>query len=137
MVRDFENYFAGDLVQVSMRWMREQRRGYVDSPVFDYVYRSDDLEHISLYEFLSTFETIPKQNIENPGIFEFESLHPSRQHRVLRKRKMMRIPIIESNNFSDLHILLSSAAYTRCHMLLGTTPNMAPPSNLNKPVLIE
>jgi len=91
MVRDFENYFAGDLVQVSMRWMREQRRGFVDSPVFDYVYRSDDLEHISLYEFLSTFETIPKQNFA--GIFEFENLHPSRQHRVLRKRKMMRIPI--------------------------------------------
>jgi hypothetical protein len=33
-------------------------------------------------------------------------------------------------------MLFSSAGLTLFHMLLGTTPCIAPPSSLNKPVLI-
>jgi hypothetical protein len=35
---------------------------------------------------------------------------------------------------AQVHKLFSSGGTNFCHMVLGTTPNMAPPSNLKKPV---
>src|SRR5215207_4286102 len=38
---------------------------------------------------------------------------------------------------AQLHKLFSSAGFTLFHIDLGTTPNMAPPSSLKKPVSME
>ena len=43
----------------------------------------------------------------------------------------------EAWRMAQEHKLFSSAGFILFHMLLGTTPNMAPPSSLKKPVLIE
>ena len=37
---------------------------------------------------------------------------------------------------AQLHILLLSGGFVLLQMLLGTTPNIAPPSNLKYPVLM-
>src|SRR5690606_36436202 len=51
--------------------------------------------------------------------------------------KINRSPSSISNNLAaQVHILRSSAGLVRCHIDLGTTPNMAPPSSLKKPVSI-
>jgi hypothetical protein len=38
---------------------------------------------------------------------------------------------------AQLHILFSSGGFNFFHMLLGTTPNIAPPSSLKCPAFIE
>ena len=109
MIRQFEEYFAGNSVQYTMRWSRDQGRGYIDSNVFDYIYRPTGLENMCLYEFLSQYESVSKHTVstQRADIHEFEQSHPSKDFKVLRQLSCACIPIIEGDNFCDLQLLLS------------------------------
>ena len=56
MIRQFEQYFAEENIQFKMRWSRDSMSGYIDSDVFNYMYRPQCLENLCLYEFISKFD---------------------------------------------------------------------------------
>ena len=109
MIRQFEEYFAGNSVQYTMRWSRDEGRGYIDSNVFDYVFRPPGLENMCLYEFLSLYESVSRHTVstQRVDIHEFEPSHPSKDFKVLRQLSCACIPIIEGENFCDMQLLLS------------------------------
>ena len=110
MLKQFEEYFAGNYVEYTMRWSREKQTGYVDSSVFDYIYRPQSLSDLCLYEFMSLYDSVPKHqtNHTNPDILEFLEPHPAKTFKVLKLRSTTCIPIIESCHFGDLRQLLSN-----------------------------
>jgi len=111
MIRQFEEYFAGNTVQYTMRWSKDQRRGYIDSNVFDYIFRPSVFENMCLYQFLSLYESVSRHSVNSThsSIHEFDEAHPSRDFKILRERTSQCIPIIEGDNFYDLQLLLSEA----------------------------
>ena len=93
-----------------MRWSKTNQSGYIDSPVFDYIYRPDELDDMCLYEFTSKYESISRIaiSVQTESIYEFLNVHPSKQYKLLKKRSSECIPIIESSNLPNLCSLLSN-----------------------------